>query len=87
MDFYLDATKLAAADNIVSIAIRCTGKKEIDPAYRRRMTEGQHPYSLVLRIAEHPEATATGDLYQQLVALNSVENIIDINLEADLDAE
>lgn len=85
--FYLDAEKIKSVDNTVTLGIKCTGKKEIDPTYRAAMEKGSHPYSLVIRISEYPENKASGDLYNEMIALNTIEAIPTIDLDAYLDAE
>lgn len=85
--FYLDAEKLKSVDNVVTLGIKCTGKKEIDPLHREALEKNSHPFSLVIRISEYPENKASGELYNEISGLNTVEAIPTIDLDAYLDAE
>jgi len=69
------------------LGIKCTGKKEIDPQHRAALEKGKHFFSLVLRISEVPENRATGELYDEIIGLNTVEAIQTIDLDAYLDSE
>ncbi|MET0463055.1 MAG: S8 family peptidase [Chitinophagaceae bacterium] len=83
--FYLDAGKLAATEHTIALGIKCTGKREIDPQHRRSIESNPHSFSLVLRISEEPEARERGTLHNRMIALNSIEAIPTIDLDAYLD--
>jgi subtilisin family serine protease len=82
--FNLQPYDLPELNYEIAIAIRCTSKKEIPLAHQTHLQK-QHPFSLVIAISEIPELRASGDLYNQLNAINTVENIADIEGLADVD--
>ena len=72
--------------NKISLAIKCTGKNDIPDAHRRHLEEVKHKFSLILTITELPTARANNRLYQDIIAINTVEAIADIEGEAIIEA-
>ncbi|PZR02312.1 MAG: hypothetical protein DI539_27755, partial [Flavobacterium psychrophilum] len=87
LHFYLDGKKLEHADNSITLAIRCTGKKEIDASYRESMEKLDHSFSVVINISEVPEAKASGTLYSDMINLNSLDLINPADMDADLNLD
>jgi hypothetical protein len=86
LTFNLQPYDLEELKNEMCVAIRCTGKKEIPHADRQHLDNGQHPFSLVISLTEIPELRASGTLYANLDELNVLDNIIDAEGLADVEA-
>ena len=80
--FHLNAEKIQSVNNVITIGIKCTGKKESDPAHRRMLEESDHKFSLVINITEVAQARAEGRLYNEMFAINTTEAITTVELEA-----
>lgn len=85
--FFLDAEKIKSVDSVITLGIKCTGKKEIDPQHRSALEKTKHPFSLVINISEYPENRASGELYNNLKIINTADAIPMIDLDISLDAE
>ncbi|MGH2566485.1 MAG: S8 family serine peptidase, partial [Ginsengibacter sp.] len=83
-DFYLHQQNLESIGHKVTLGIKCTGKKEIGINHRELLEAGSHPFSLVVTIAEVPESNVSGELYNQIIAMNRVQNIISTDIDLDL---
>jgi hypothetical protein len=76
----LQPSDISNIDNTLNLIIRCTSKKEVD------IENISHPFSLVVTVTELPyEGETTGQLYDEIIALNKVEAIGDINIDLDID--
>jgi len=73
--FNLQPHDIVGLNNAVSITVRCTGKKEIAENHSNHLQNSMHPFSLVVRVSEIPDAKASGQLYSEMLAINQVENI------------
>jgi len=83
LSFNLQAGDMEDLDNKVCLAIRCTAKKNIDESHRKYLEEILHEVSVVVAIAEIPDAKAGNRLYAAMFENNRIENIT----EAEADAE
>jgi hypothetical protein len=72
---------------VITLGIKCTGKKDIDSLHRKMLEDTDHKFSLVINITEVPEARASGNLYNEMIANNFAEAITTIDLQADQDLE
>ncbi|MBL4561131.1 MAG: S8 family peptidase [Labilibaculum sp.] len=71
--------------NELNIVVRCTCKKDIDPEILNRIKLNPHPFSLVIRIEEKKvNNTLSGHLYHKLDAINTLEVIAEVDLEAEV---
>ncbi len=86
-EFNLSAKNVAEIGEVVGLAVRCTGKKEIPETDRRRLEEASHRFSIALTISEIPEAKASGSLFADLVALNNVQAINELDAEGTIEIE
>lgn len=82
--FNLQPYDLAHVGNEISIAVRCTCKKEIPESHMNHLKRA-HPFSLVISLSEIPELEASGTLYSELTAINLVENITSLDGLADVE--
>lgn len=73
--------------NKISLAIKCTAKNEIPNEEREYLEKTKHKFSLVLTVTELPDSRANNRLYHDLIALNTIENIIDVSGEASIDLD
>jgi hypothetical protein len=85
--FHLSQDNLRSIGYTTTLGIKGTGKKEIDETSREKLKRDKHRFSLVINITEVPENNASGDLYNQITAINTVQNILsaDIDLQADIE--
>lgn len=84
MSFNLQPNDLKELGNTVSLAVRCTAKKEIPESHRQHLEHTHHPFSVVISITEIPEAKALGNLYSELINVNTVENIAEAEGGAEI---
>lgn len=90
--FLLQKKDLELLDSKVLIALRCVHKEVgIDPELIRLVSEQPNDFSLIVRITEAPKSSevATGMLYDEIAAINSMDILNDTlsTLDADLDIE
>jgi Subtilase family len=85
--FNLQPQDVKALAGKVSLAVRCTGKKEIPATDRQHLENTTHPFSIVISITEIPEAKAWGILYSELININIVEAIGEAEGSAEIDLE
>lgn len=73
----------------LSIAVRCTYKKDVGRDLVQTLQMSSHPFSIVLTIGEKEnDELGAYDLYDELSACNELESLAAIDLEAeDLEAE
>lgn len=71
--------------NKVSLAIKCTGKKDIPDSDRKHLQETKHNFSIILTITELPTSRANNKLYQEIIAINTVEAIANVEGEATIE--
>lgn len=85
--FHLSQENLETIGHTMTLGIKCTGKKEIDEVSRQKLKREMHRFSLAINITEVPENNASGDLYNQIIAINVIENILsaDIHLDAGIE--
>jgi Subtilase family len=79
--------QIESVGNKVSLAIKCTGKKDVPDSHRKHLEETRHKFSLILTITELPTSRATNRLYQEIIAINTIEAIADIEGEATVEVE
>ncbi|MCE9539125.1 MAG: hypothetical protein K8R85_07895 [Bacteroidetes bacterium] len=89
VNFSLSAKQIRDLGNQLAIAIKCTSKSEIENANLDNLKNSKHLFSLAITISEWPFNKASGVLYNEIIAINNVENIVlsDAAGEADLEAE
>jgi hypothetical protein len=87
MSFNLQPQDVKRLGNSVSLAVRCTGKKEIPEINREYVENTHHPFSIVISITEIPEAKASGNLYSELININAVETIAEAEGGAEITLE
>lgn len=71
--------------NKICIAIKCTGKKEIPDSDKDHLANIKHKFSLVLTVTELPTTRASNKLYNEMLAINNIETIIEVEGEATLE--
>lgn len=83
----LQPSDIVALDGSVVLGLRCLVKTNI-PAMSAYSEDRAHRFSLVVKITELPENSASGQLYNEILACNTIEQIaetiVDIDLENDL---
>lgn len=84
--FHLTPEHLESIGYTTTLAIKCTGKKEIIAKHRDLLELGGHRFSLIFNITEVPENNASGELYNQLIAINTIEDILSTNIDLDINA-
>lgn len=87
IDYNVSGEQIENIENKVSLGIRCVCKNEIEEPHLKYLKETKHKFSLVLRISELPLAKANNQLYQEIIACNTVQPIINLEGEATADAE
>jgi hypothetical protein len=87
ISFNLQPKDVKELGGVVSLAIRCTGKKEIPETDKAHLKNTSHPFSLIITITEIPEAKASGRLYAELININTVEAIAEAESGAEIDLE
>lgn len=86
-EFNLNQKNVADIGEEFGLAIRCTGKKEIPATDRQRLEDNAHSFSIAITISEIPEARASGTLFNDLMALNTVQSIASLEGEAGIELE
>ncbi len=82
IDVNVSGEDIEILENKVSLAIKCTGKKEIPPGHLEYLRATRHKFSLVLTVTELPISRASNTLYDELSAINTIEAINEIDGEA-----
>jgi subtilisin family serine protease len=87
INFSLTASQIKLLGNELAIAIKCTGKNEIDNVNLDNLKNTEHKFSIAVTISELPFNKALGKLYNEIIAINSVEAIttLDSELEGDIE--
>lgn len=86
IDFNLSSDRINKINNRLTIAIKCTGKSEINDSDLKHLKESDHPFSIVFSIEEiAPKGKNTGLLYQVMIADNNIEAIGTLDDELTLD--
>jgi len=87
IEFTLSVNKIREIDNKLAIAIKCTGKKEIDEINLDNLKRESHKFSIIISISELPLNKAGGMLYSEMIAINDNENIIITEAEGTSEGE
>jgi len=91
LSLQISKAEIQKANNQISLAIRCTHKPDLEQELLDHLTQGAHEFSIALNIEEKSNTELRDyDLYDELVACNTLEvigeAIVDNDLNADLDA-
>jgi hypothetical protein len=86
--FNLQPNDIIAEDGSIALAMKCFSKSEIPDNLLNNLKQHDHPFSLVIRITELTRNNAASNLYSEMTAINTIQNIADATgtLDADLDA-
>lgn len=79
----ISGEKIRELGNKISLAIKCTSKKDIPVSYKQNLEQTSHKFSLALTITELPLSRASNRLYNDIVAINRIEAIAIIEGEAE----
>ena len=86
----INKAEIRKASNQISVAVRCTHKRELPPNIEELLRKMSHDFSIVVEIAE-TESTELRryDLYDELRLINDldVHPIQHLGLEGELDTE
>lgn len=83
IDDNITGEKIQSLGNMLSLAVKCTCKKEIPESHKTYLEQKSHRFSLVLTITELPSSRAKNRLYNDMVAINTIEAIAVIEGEAE----
>jgi hypothetical protein len=83
LSFNLQAHDVEDLNNQVCLAIRCTGKSEIDDTNLRDLKDTLHDVSIAINITEIPEGYASNQLYAEMTAINVIRNIVEGEAEGE----
>lgn len=83
LEFNLNAKNVADIGDQIGLAVRCTMKKEIPEADKKRIENVDHRFSIALMITEIPEIKASGTLFADLTAINTIKAIAEAEGTAD----
>lgn len=75
MEGNITGEKIQSLGNKISLAVKCTCKKDIPESHRNYLEQTAHKFSLILTITELPSSRASNRLYNEIVAINIVEAI------------
>jgi hypothetical protein len=79
---------LQKINNKLTIAVRATYKDGIDAEQLLRLKAEDHSFSIALRIEEVPiGGELSNNLYNSIHAINTIESIIEINTDLDIDLD
>lgn len=80
--------QIAANNNKVTLAIKCTAKNEIPDSHKIALENQNHKFSVVIKITELPVSKVQHILYNEMIAINDIEAINNLEgfANADLDA-
>jgi len=80
----INKAEILKASNEISIAIRCTHKRDLPHYIEENLRRTSHEFSIVLEVSEKESAELRNyDLYNELAAIND----LDLHPSAQLDAE
>lgn len=83
IQFPISYDDLINEESTFKLAVHCRINQQLLAPDKYKMT---HPFSMALRIEEKlPQANQTGKLYAEMLAVNEIENIV--NIEGDAEAE
>ena len=85
LEFNLNAKNVADIGDQIGLAVRCTMKKEIPEADKRRIENSEHRFSIAITITEIPEIKASGTLFADLTAINTIKAITEAEGTADIE--
>jgi hypothetical protein len=86
-DDNVSGAQIEALGNKVALAIKCTAKNDIPESHKKYLVAAKHKFSLILTVSELPTSRASNRLYQDIVAINSIEAIATLEGEATAEAE
>lgn len=89
-EMLINKAEIKNASNEISIAIRCTHKRDLPKYVEDGLRRISHDFSIVLEISEKGSTELNNyDLYDELVAINDLElhPAAQLDVEGDLDAE
>ena len=85
--YSLQPNDLTNVGDAIALGIRCLCKDDIPESHRQHVENTQHQFSLVLRVTELPINKADGRLYQEMIACNNIQNIIEATGEIDAELD
>ena len=83
--FSISLKDLTDEDSIFKLAVHCKLNTQllVDEPYKK-----SHPFSMAISIEENlPDARKTDKLYEEMVAVNELESIVELEAEAESDIE
>lgn len=87
IEFTLSVDKIKELGNSLAIAVKCTGKKEIETVNLSNLKNTSHKFSIVLSVSELPINKAEGKLYNEMTLINKVEVISTLEATGTLEIE
>ena len=85
IEFTLSVDKIKALDNSFAVAIKCTGKNEIELVNQENLRKANHKFSLVLSVSELPNNKVEGKLYDAMIAINTIDAIGTMEASAEIE--
>lgn len=91
-DIKINTKEIKKVNNEITVAIRCTHKRDLPEYVEKDLSKQSHNFSIVLEICEKPNTELRNfDLYNELIAINDLDiypiQILDLeadDLEADI---
>lgn len=86
----MNREEIKKASNQISIAVRCTHKRELPSYFEEELKKRTHDFSIVVEIAEKEnEELSEFDLYDELKLKNNLDihPVAELDIEGDLEAE
>ncbi len=88
LDFNVSSPNIVEKGNKLNLVVRCTCKTNIDQEHLRRLQNRNHKFSIAIRIEElEVDGNKSGSLYNEMVAINTLEAIQDIVLDSSMDLD
>jgi subtilisin family serine protease len=88
LELNVNKAEIEKVNRQISVVVRCTYKTDIDPDLLKRLQGSAHEFSIAINIAERSNTElAEFDLYDELVGINSLDNLAEIDLESEGEGE
>jgi hypothetical protein len=87
LEIHIQKEEIEKVDGHIVLAIRCALKENLSPAMQAwARAQQDHPFSIVLSIQDETKLFDDFSLYNELVAINTLEPIVDLTAQAEAES-
>lgn len=88
LDLNINKEEISKVDQQISIVVRCTCKRDIDPNLIEWLKKNPHEFSIAINLSEKEnDELGDHDLYDELIACNELDSIVVLDTEAELEGD